>query len=113
MVYETAISLGLVLSAFALIYLASHLKKFEHFPLQILFLIPAVFILLSHINVLIEIAGNESQSDIEAILVSVNTAYTWIVIFVVAYFLILFTTEAMSWISEKWGKKKKRSDLEL
>ncbi len=112
MVYETAVSVGLVLSAFALIYLAVNLKRFHYFPLQLLFMIPALFILFSHVSILTEIAANESEANIETILTSVQGAYVWIAIFTVLYFIIMFLTETLGWIGDKFDLKKKRQKKE-
>lgn len=89
MAYEIAISLGLAAVAMVCVYLAASLKRDDTFPLSLLFIMVALYILLADLQVMAEIARVDNQTATRDLVQVVQQSFTWIPIVTMAYILIV------------------------
>jgi hypothetical protein len=94
--WEVALALTFVGTAFALFFMGTNLDK-DHYPLKLLFMFVGIFFLLSNLGMSENIinANNSTISpDTAAALISttqgVYTSMIWVTVFVISYFLIYF-----------------------
>jgi hypothetical protein len=107
--WEVAIALTFVGTAFALFYMGTSLDK-DHYPLKLLFMFVGIFFLLSNLGMSENIinANNETiGSETAAALISTAhgsyTSMIWVTVFILMYFLIYFFASVARNI--KAGKK--------
>jgi len=85
--YQIPLIIGLVFIAFVFGYLAIELDE-THKVLQLLFLIFTMFILYTISSLLSTIAQRASQVSTSSVIATVSSGILWIIIFIIAYFLI-------------------------
>ena len=109
MAWEIALVLSLVGTAFSLFWMGSHLEK-DHYALKLLFMFVGMFLLLANLGVgsqLIEAnSGTISAglvTSLQDVFDNVYTGTLWVIVLVVAYFLIYFFRQVAMGI--QWGKR--------
>lgn len=108
MVYETAVSFGMVITAFIIIYIGTKIGKKDNeafAPLQTLFLLIGFFILFSHLGILSVIAQNESQTEVQTIVESVQAVVMWTGIFLIFYFIIITILGIVKGFGDRFSKQ--------
>jgi len=107
--WEVALALTFVGTAFALFYMGTSLDK-DHYPLKLLFMFIGIFFLLSNLGMAENII-NANNETISSDIVSSLTATThgtynsmiWVTVFILMYFLLYFFANVARNI--KGGKK--------
>ncbi len=107
--WQFAVSAGLILSAFVLIFLAVKLNS-NHYPLKIFYISMSMFILFAHMNIMSIFADNDTATNAVNILQTVGNAYVWIIAMVLIFFILDVMFNFMEKIGDKFGTKKTEAE---
>ena len=109
MAWEIALVMSLVGTAFSLFWMSSHLEQ-DHYAIKLLFMFVGLFLILANLGIgsqLIEAnAGTISAgivTSLQNVFDNVYTGTLWVIVLVVAYFLIYFFRQVAMGI--QWGKR--------
>lgn len=96
-----AVGVGIALFAFVFAYLAVNIDK-RHGPLQIFFIILSMFFMGADALVLSTIANEAGSTNVESLIDStILNPLIWIIIVVIAYFLIYFIYNVLMDMADK------------
>lgn len=110
MVYETAVSLGVVISAFILVYIGTKIKGKWYGHFQMFFMMIGMFIIWGLYGILAIILDNEGQTEIYNMVTTLQFVLTWVIVIVIFVYLFAMVIDSILQAVEKKRKKEKWSD---